>query len=74
MQDGSLAWESMAVIEVPKIELAPTVDPYHAAAVENVKKAVRELQAKGIIDAQGKRIGTSLPDDMREGSDRDFGG
>jgi hypothetical protein len=64
----------MAAIEVPKINLAPTVDPYHAAAVERGRAAVRRLQELGIIDAQGKRIRTDLPDDMREGSDRDFGG
>jgi hypothetical protein len=59
----------------PKVEnQTPTEDPHYPAAVERVKAAVRELQEKGIIDAQGRRIRQDLPADMREGEDRDFGG
>jgi hypothetical protein len=47
-----------------------TADAHHAAAVERGKAAVRKLQEQGIIDQKGKRIRT----DMREGSNRDFGG
>ena len=65
----------MAAIETPKTnQTPPATDPHYPAAVERVKRAVRELQEKGIIDAQGRRIRTDLPEDMREGSDRDFGG
>ena len=64
----------MATAEVPKTSQTPTQDPHYAAAVERVAQAVRELQQKGIIDGQGKRIRQDLPPDMREGSDRDFGG
>jgi hypothetical protein len=52
----------------------PTKDPYHAAAVERGKAAVRKLQEQGIIDGKGRRIRTGLPADMQEGQDRDFGG
>jgi hypothetical protein len=38
------------------------------------RKAVQKLIDDGIIDEQGNRIRTDLPEDMREGSDRDFGG
>jgi hypothetical protein len=36
--------------------------------------AVRELKEPGIIDEKGSRIRTDLPEDMKEGGDRDFGG
>ena len=44
------------------------------AAVERAKEAARQLQEKGIIDAEGRRVRKDLPSDMREGQDRDFGG
>jgi hypothetical protein len=49
-------------------------DPHHAAAIERGKAAVRKLEEQGIIDNQGRRIRADLPNDMREGNDRDFGG
>ena len=49
-------------------------DPDHAAAMERGKAAVRKLQEQGIIDSQGRRIRTDLPNDMQERNDRDFGG
>ena len=49
-------------------------DPYYSAAVENTKAAARRLLEAGIVDAEGRRIRKDLPPDMREGSDRDFGG
>ena len=52
----------------------PTTDPHYAAAVERVKAATRELQSKGIIDTNNRRIRKDLPDDMQEGQDRGFGG
>jgi hypothetical protein len=33
-----------------------------------------ELRANGVMDAEGNLLVTELPPDMREGSDRDFGG
>ncbi len=64
----------MATSEVPRINRTPTEDPYHAAAVERGRAAVRRLQQLGIIDEQGQRIRQDLPHDMEEGGDRDFGG
>jgi hypothetical protein len=52
----------------------PSKDPYYADAADRVKAAVRLLQDKGIIDAEGRRIRQDLPPDMEEGRDRDFGG
>lgn len=52
----------------------PSPDPYHAAAVERGRAAVRRLQEMGIIDAEGRLLRKGLPPDMEEGKDRDFGG
>jgi hypothetical protein len=43
-------------------------------AAERIHAAVRELKELGIVDEKGNRIRTDLPDDMKEGADRDFGG
>lgn len=66
--------KSMDTVETLKPTQAPTDDPHYPAAVERVKAAVRELQIKGIIDAEGRRIRQDLPPDMRADADRDFGG
>ena len=52
----------------------PAKDPYLKAAKARVREAVRRLQEKGIVDAEGNRIRQDLPPDMQEGQDRDFGG
>lgn len=41
-------------------------------ARERVRKAVRELQEKGILDADGRRIRTDLPPDMQPDSKATF--
>ena len=64
----------VATVQTPKANQTPTEDPHYPAAVERVKAAVRELQEKGIIDAQGRRVRQNLPPDMQEDADRDFGG
>ncbi len=64
----------MATVEVPKTNQTPTEDPHYPAAVERVKAPVRDLQEKGIIDDQGRRIRQDLPPDMQEDANRDFGG
>ncbi|MBM3767142.1 MAG: hypothetical protein FJW32_17270 [Acidobacteria bacterium] len=53
---------------------APSFDPYLAAAGERVREACEELVRLGITDEHGNRIRTDLPEDMKEGVDRDFGG
>jgi hypothetical protein len=52
----------------------PRTDPHLQGAGERVKAAAEELERLGIADKTGKRVRTDLPADMREGSDRDFGG
>lgn len=52
----------------------PRFDPYLEAAGERVKAAAEELERLGIADKTGRRIRKDLPEDMREGEDRDFGG
>ena len=65
----------MKTIPIPNLRnQKPAEDPRHAAAVERGKAAVRKLQEQGIIDSQGRRIRTDLPDDMLPGKDHDFGG
>ena len=60
---------------IPHIENpSPSVDPYLEKAGENIRAAVADLIARGIIDAQGIRIRQDLPPDMRGEADRDFGG
>jgi hypothetical protein len=52
----------------------PKVDPHLEAAGERVKAAAEELERLGIASHDGTRIRTDIPEDMREGADRDFGG
>jgi hypothetical protein len=52
----------------------PKTDPHLQAAGERVKAAAEELEHLGIADKTGTRVRTDLPEDMREGSDRDFCG
>jgi len=67
--------QDMKAVSLPKArQQKRTSDPHHATAVERGKAAVRNLQERGIIDGQGRRIRTDVPADMQEGKDRDFGG
>ena len=52
----------------------PSFDPYLEAAGRNAKAAAEEAVRLGITDSKGRRIRTDLPEDMREGAERDFGG
>ncbi|HBY63911.1 MAG TPA: hypothetical protein DEH78_29140 [Solibacterales bacterium] len=52
----------------------PSHDPYLTAAGARAKAAAQELETLGITDNRGNRLRTDLPEDMREGADRDFGG
>ena len=64
------------MVEESKAGAAPkrNSDPYYAAAVQNTKEAARRLLEAGIVDTEGRSIRQDLPPDMREGSDRAFGG
>jgi len=43
-------------------------------AAERIRAAVRELKELGIVDEKWSPVRTDLPEDMKEGADRDFGG
>jgi hypothetical protein len=64
----------VATVQAPKANQTPTEDSHYLAATERIKAAVRELQEKGIIDAQGQRVQKKLPPDMQDDANRDFGG
>ena len=49
-------------------------DPHLVAAGARAKAAAQELEALGITDNRGNRLRTDLPEDMREGANRGFGG
>jgi hypothetical protein len=66
--------ELMATVQIPKTTKTPTEDPQFPAAADRVRAAVRDLQDKGIIDSEGKRVRQDLPPDMQEDAGRDFGG
>ena len=63
----------MATVETPRLKV-PKVDPHLEAAGERVKAAAEELERLGIASHDGTRIRTDIPEDMREGAARDFGG
>jgi hypothetical protein len=45
-----------------------------AIGMERVRAEGDELRRKGLLDEQGKVLATELPADMKESSERDFGG
>ena len=52
----------------------PSVDPYLEAASARTQAAAAKLVTRGITDGAGNRLRTDLPEDMKEGADRNFGG
>ena len=52
----------------------PKPEPLLESAAERIHAAVRELKELGIVDEKGNRVRTGIPEDMKEGADRDFGG
>ena len=52
----------------------PKHEPLLDGAAERIHAAVRELKELGIVDENGNRVRTDLPEDMKESADRDFGG
>lgn len=44
------------------------------AGMTRVRARIAELRVRGLIDDNGKLLITELPDDMKEGSERNFGG
>lgn len=45
-----------------------------AIGMERVRAEGDELRRRGLLDEQGKVLATGLPADMKESSERDFGG
>ena len=45
-----------------------------ASGMERVRADRAELRAKGLLGDDGKLLLTELPDDMKPGAERDFGG
>jgi hypothetical protein len=67
--------KAIKTVAPPNAEMPKRAEnPHHAAAIERGKAAVRKLQEQEIIDSQGRRIRTDLPNDMQKSKDRDFGG
>lgn len=57
-------------VGIPHIENpSPSYDRLLEGAGERIRAAVADLKARGIIDAEGNRIRTDLPYDMRHGSE-----
>jgi len=52
----------------------PSFDPYLAAAGERAREACEELVRLGLTDEHGNRIRRDVPEDMKEGVERGFGG
>lgn len=61
-------------VRLPKENLVQSQEPLLKAARRRVRDAVTDLQKRGIVDEEGKRIRKCIPEDMRDGVDRDFGG
>ncbi|HEX3747339.1 MAG TPA: hypothetical protein VHW09_25560 [Bryobacteraceae bacterium] len=55
-------------------ELDALDDRTIAAGMERVRAEGDELRRKGMLDGHGKLQGNSLPPDMKEDAERDFGG
>ena len=55
-------------------EMDAFFDQVIAAGIERVRAEGDELRRKGLLDAQGNVLLDKLPPDMRENSERDFGG
>lgn len=55
-------------------EVAAFDEEVITAGMERVCAHRAALRAKGLMDADGNLTVSELPPDMREGSDRDFGG
>ena len=55
-------------------EMDEFMDQVITAGVERVRAEGAELRRRGLMDENGKLLVKDLPADMKEGSERDFGG
>lgn len=49
-------------------------DQVIGAGMERVRSEGRELRRRGLIDDHGNLLSKELPPEMKEGTERDFGG
>ena len=61
-------------VEADREPIDALIDRMLAGAKDRIHADVLEAQRLGIIDAQGNLLSNELPDDMRPGAQRDFGG
>jgi hypothetical protein len=57
-----------------RAEVNAFLDQVMDEGMRRVQAEGAELRAGGLLDADGKLLVAELPPDMREGSERDFGG
>jgi hypothetical protein len=55
-------------------EMDAFMDQVITAGVERVRAEGAELRRRGLMDENGNMLLKELPADMKEGSERDFGG
>ena len=55
-------------------EVDTLIERVITSGMGRVRSDISELQAKGLMNGDGKLLNTDVPPDMREDSDRDFGG
>ena len=67
---ASVRMGPVKTIPVPKTRSQkPKADPHYSAAVQRAKDVAQRLRRAGVIDAEGHRIRTDLPADLRDGQD-----
>jgi len=57
-----------------KQEMDALVEQMFTTGLARVKAEGDELRRKGLLDGQGSLLNKTLPDDMQEDANRDFGG
>jgi hypothetical protein len=76
--EAPLGFRGRITDEVPTVLRTTLKHPKHEplleGAAERIHAAVRELKELRIVDEKGIRVRTDIPEDTKEGSDRDFGG
>jgi hypothetical protein len=66
-----LTWANVDVDDEEEMEIFRQQE--ERKADERIRKAVKELQDKGILDENGELVNKELPPDMREDSECDLG-
>jgi hypothetical protein len=78
MEDKSMRTVKRLTIENVNLDDEREMDAFDDQLIEAGLRRIRaegdELRRKGLLDAQGNVLLDKLPPDMRENSERDFGG